>query len=62
MGGALRLYGACGTLYAVIGIVAVAAAFGYTSNPKGSRGVLHLLAGLPFGRVLLAGLAIGLAG
>jgi hypothetical protein len=46
----------------VIGVAAVAASLGLKTNPTGSHGVLHFLIGLPFRPVLLAGLAIGLAG
>ncbi len=55
-------YAACGTLYMVIGIAAVAAALGLKTDPTGTHGVLHFFASLPFGQVLLAGLCVGLAG
>ena len=55
-------YAACGTVYAIIGLVAIAAALGLSRRPAGSHGVLHFFADLPFGPLALAGLGVGLAG
>lgn len=55
-------YGACGSVYAMIGIAAISVALGMASEPKGSHGVLRFFAALPFGPVALAGLGAGFAG
>jgi len=55
-------YAACGVVYTVIGLLAIAAALGLSKEPTGSHGVLHFFAQLPFGPLALAGLGVGLAG
>ena len=55
-------YAACGIVYLAIGIGAIAVALGLTSEPTGSHGVMAMVAGLPFGKLVLVGLGIGLAG
>lgn len=55
-------YAACGTVYAVIGIAAIAVAFGLAERPAGSHGVMAMLGKLPFGPLVLIGLGVGLAG
>ena len=55
-------YAACGTIYSVIGIAAIAAALGFAREPTGSHGALHFFAELPLGPVALALVGVGLAG
>lgn len=55
-------YAACGTIYAVIGIAAIAAGLGFSREPTGSHGALRFLAELPFGPLALACVGTGLAG
>ena len=51
-----------GVLYAVIGILAVKVAVGARGDDPGKEGALRTIAAQPFGKVLLAILALGLAG
>ena len=51
-----------GVLYAVIGILAIKVALGARGEDPGREGALRTIATQPFGRVLLAILALGLAG
>lgn len=51
-----------GVLYAVIGILAIKVAVGARGDDPGREGALRTIAAQPFGRVLLAILALGLAG
>jgi hypothetical protein len=51
-----------GVVYALIGILAVMAAFGSGGKTSGSRGVLGTIADGPFGQVLLVVIALGLFG
>ena len=55
-------YGAKGVVYLLVGGLSVAAALGRGGQVDGSGGALQSLATAPFGRVLLALLAVGLAG
>lgn len=55
-------YTAKGVVYAVVGILAVKPALGAGGDPEGGRGVLRIIGEGPFGRVLLALLALGLVG
>lgn len=50
-----------GTVYALIGILAIMAAFGLGGQTTGSRGALREIAEQPFGEVLLILLGLGLA-
>lgn len=50
-----------GTLYLLIGGLALAGAFDPTTSPSGSGGAMSKLADAPLGRVMLALLALGLA-
>jgi hypothetical protein len=51
-----------GVLYAIIGILAIKVAVGARGDDPGREGALRTIAAQPFGRVLLAMLALGLAG
>jgi hypothetical protein len=51
-----------GVLYAVIAILAIKVAVGARGDDPGKEGALRTIAAQPFGRVLLAILAVGLAG
>ena len=51
-----------GVLYAVIGILAIKVAVGARAEDPGKEGALRAIAAQPFGRFLLAILAVGLAG
>jgi hypothetical protein len=53
-------YAGKGLMYACIAALAVLAALGYASDPEGSRGTMQMLAGQPFGRVVIVLLAAGL--
>jgi hypothetical protein len=55
-------YAACGFIYFVIGIVAIAVALGLGSEPTSSRGVMEFLARQPFAPLLLVALGVGLIG
>ena len=55
-------YAAKGAVYVVIGLLAAAAAFGSGGQTTGSRGAMAVVADQPFGKVLLAVVAFGLAG
>ncbi|HEX8915904.1 MAG TPA: DUF1206 domain-containing protein [Humisphaera sp.] len=55
-------YAAKGAIYVVIGLLAAAAGVGSGGQTTGSRGAMAAIAGQPFGTVLLAVLAAGLAG
>lgn len=55
-------YAACGFIYVVIGFFAVAVSLGLREQPTGLHGVMRFLARQPFAPLLLATLAIGLAG
>ena len=51
-----------GFVYALIGILTLCAAFGIGGKITGTNGALHIIARQPFGRILLALVAIGLLG
>ncbi|MFW6358889.1 MAG: DUF1206 domain-containing protein [Chroococcales cyanobacterium] len=55
-------YAAKGVVYAVIGILAVQAALGWGGETTGTTGALHAIARQPFGKALLAVIAVGLLG
>jgi hypothetical protein len=55
-------YAVKGVVYALIGILAVMAAFGSGGQTTGSRGVLSTIADGPFGQILLGIIALGLFG
>ena len=55
-------YAAKGVVYVLIGGLAFLAAIGSRQDTEGSRGALHTLLDEPFGRVILALIAFGLAG
>jgi hypothetical protein len=54
-------YAAKGVVYVLVGVLALTAAFG-GGHAEGSRGALGTLLGKPFGKVILAVIAAGLAG
>ncbi len=54
-------YAGKGLMYFAIAILALMAALGYASDPEGMSGTMHTLADLPFGRIVLAVAAVGLA-
>lgn len=54
-------YAAKGTVYCLIGLLALLAAVGIGGQTTGSRGAIESLLGQPFGQVLVAIVAIGLA-
>jgi hypothetical protein len=55
-------YAAKGVVYAIIGVLAVQAAFGTGGSTEGSRGAIRTIAQQPYGRVLLVVLAVSLLG
>lgn len=55
-------YAAKGIVYVLVGCLAVAAARGLRDVPSGQREVFGVVLAKPFGRVLLAAIALGLAG
>ena len=55
-------YGARGLVYLAVGVFAVQAALELRGSAEGAQGALQALARLPFGRVGLALLAVGLGG
>lgn len=55
-------YAAKGFVYGAIGILALLAAFSAKGKTTDTTGVLHTIAGQPFGRLLLGLIAIGLVG
>jgi hypothetical protein len=55
-------YGARGVVYLIVGGLAVLAAFGQGGQTTDTRGALLTLLGQPFGKVLLALVAVGLIG
>ena len=55
-------YAACGFIYVVIGLVAIAVALGLRDEPTTSRGVMQFLSRQPFAPLMLAALGIGLTG
>src|SRR5688500_17685414 len=56
-------YAAKGVVYVLVGVLAAMAAFGRAGGQAtGSKGVMQTLAGHPFGQVVLALVAVGLAG
>src|SRR5215203_6013686 len=55
-------YAAKGVVYVLVGGLAVLAAAGNGGQTSGSRGALHTLLERPYGRVILAVVAFGLAG
>ncbi len=55
-------YGAKGVIYLVIGVLAMQASFGVGRGPTNTQGALQVILGQPFGRILLALVAIGLVG
>jgi len=54
-------YAACGLVYVSIGLAAVAVALGLAEDPKGSRGVMMLIARQPLGELVVVALGAGLA-
>jgi Domain of Unknown Function (DUF1206) len=55
-------YATEGAVYALIGLLAAGAAFGTGGRATGQRGAFEVLAGSPFGSVLLGLIAVGLLG
>lgn len=55
-------YAAKGVVYIIVGFIAADAAFSPAENVQGSRGALDTILRQPFGKVLLAVMALGLAG
>ena len=55
-------YAAKGVVYCLVGLLAIASAFGSRGAPTGSKGAMAELLDKPFGRVLLGIVAVGLAG
>lgn len=55
-------YGARGVVYCLVGGLALVGALGSGGQANGSRGALQSLVSQPFGRVLLAAVALGLLG
>lgn len=55
-------YAARGVLYILIGLLALQFALGTGGAPANQNGVLAMLSGIPFGNIILIGMAIGLAG
>ena len=55
-------YVAKGILYVLIGGTGLLVAFGLAEEARGSREAIRLVASLPMGRLLIAALAVGLAG
>jgi hypothetical protein len=55
-------FAAKGVVYAVVGALAAMAAFGYGGGTTNSRGALNTIGSQPFGRVMLAIIALGLVG
>jgi len=55
-------YAAKGVIYALVGILAVQAAFNWGGKVTGSKGTLQTIASQPFGKVMLFFVAVGLVG
>ena len=55
-------YAAKGFVYGVVGILALLAAFSFGGDTTDTTGALHAIAEQPFGKMLLALIAIGLVG
>ncbi len=55
-------YATEGAMYALIGLLAAGVAFGTGSHATGQRGALEIVAGSPFGGVLVGLIALGLLG
>lgn len=55
-------YAACGFIYLVMGLAAIAVAVGLAEEPTGSHGIMEFLSRQPFAPLLLGALGIGLAG
>lgn len=55
-------YAAKGIVYAIVGVLAVQAAFGPGGRTTGTQGALTTIASQPFGKFLLALVAVGLVG
>lgn len=55
-------YAAKGVIYALVGILAVQAAFNWGGKVTGSRGAFETIANQPFGKVMLFLVAVGLVG
>jgi hypothetical protein len=55
-------YATEGAVYALIGLLAAGAAFGTGERATGQRGTFEVVAGSPFGSVLLGLIAVGLLG
>lgn len=55
-------YTAKGIVYAIVGVLAVQAAFGTGGRTTDTKGALHTIAAQPFGKFLLVLLTIGLIG
>ena len=55
-------YAAKGFVYGAVGILALLAAFSVGGDTTGTTGALHAIAKQPFGKILLALIAIGLVG
>ena len=49
-------------VYAIIGVLTLCAAFGIGGKTTGTNGALQIIARQPFGRILLALVAVGLLG
>ncbi|MGB3614217.1 MAG: DUF1206 domain-containing protein [Elainellaceae cyanobacterium] len=55
-------YAAKGVIYALVGILAVQAAFNWGGKVTGSKGTLQTIANQPFGKAMLFLVAVGLVG
>ncbi len=55
-------YAAKGTIYALVGILAVQAAFNWGGKVTGTTGAFETIANQPFGKVMLFLIAVGLVG
>ncbi len=55
-------YAAKGVIYALVGILAIQAAFNWGGKVTGSKGAFQTIANQPFGKILLFLVAVGLVG
>ena len=55
-------YATEGAVYSLIGLLAAGAAFGTGGRATGQRGALEVIAGSPFGGILLGLIAVGFLG
>lgn len=53
-------FAAKGAIYVGVGLLALSLAAGFTAEAQDARGAIEYLAGRPFGRIVLVGLAFGL--